>query len=808
MEEYLDLEEMLKDPEFRKLVSQYKKPPAIKSGPSGSFKASSSKSTTEPRVDHEGEDRGRLRTRDTRAPLYTRNRTHSVSSAKEFEASSRSHQSSARSLPSRRSPSQDSRSRRERSPSPRPKSIQPGRGSKVSEIYNLDQDKNDSRGSQSTSRGQSNNQYRHRHSRSQSPQRYKLDYNHRSYCRSRSRSPRRDKYNSGRYSSHSGHPDSYHAYNNYERGDYPRKRSQSPRHAKTNPPESSETDSSPPDGWDDKGYYHSAKASYETGGKGGDRAGGKRGGPVMVYDRNGRKVKHKTFLEGMSMEDKYFFVKEFNHPFASVAGIPYFNPYGKVPLDDKLIVIIPKASGHLFVSSGQRLDFPEYLEGRAVTRAAVVANIPDNATVEPGKFLTWRHYGSSFRLKVYHYVYKFKPYYYHFRDKTGENNWLIDNEAQEYLKEVGGYLKKIGDRDMDPVEYLRQHASKNLKNKNIQKSYIEVPDTENPYFFARFGADKKYAGSTRAPEGSTNHTTTAASSTKARDARRADRIVAQEEARAKEEARATRPGKLFPANSKGVPKSNGVKVKTETKVNRRVDSDGDSDDKRSKVQKESESKLEFESNEGLEGRKQLLANNPVKKPHKAKYQTELSREDVEELDEGEAPIEELINPDRLEERSESEPTKNVLSVRERARRKMRPRPLSESEPEQGSDNEVGNEELLDPRSELKLPVHSRDAEVFEELEKSSKRTISLNQGRKRRIVDEPEEEIRGSYEDYRANLKQAKRSPIVLSPVFERPPSVDRQLPVDGMRVVKATKMMVNVPTSSPVASRTRKKTT
>jgi hypothetical protein len=75
-------------------------------------------------------------------------------------------------------------------------------------------------------------------------------------------------------------------------------------------------------------------------------------------------VKYKTLLEKMSKGEKYEFVKAHNHPFADVAGIPYFNPYGKVPLDNKLTAIIPKATGSLFISSGQRLDFPEYLEGR------------------------------------------------------------------------------------------------------------------------------------------------------------------------------------------------------------------------------------------------------------------------------------------------------------------------------------------------------------------------------------------------------------------------------------------------------------
>ncbi|KDN35863.1 hypothetical protein RSAG8_11225, partial [Rhizoctonia solani AG-8 WAC10335] len=261
-----------------------------------------------------------------------------------------------------------------------------------------------------------------------------------------------------------------------------------------------------------------ARTSYTRGGKDGDRDGGIRGGPSIVLDKNGAQRKYKTFLEKMSKQEKYYFVKAHNHPFADVAGIPYFNPYGKVPLDNKLTAIIPKAAESLFISSGQRLDFPKYLEGRAVMRAAISCNIPDNATIEPGKSLSWCHFGLSVRLKVYEYVYDLEPYYYHFRDKTGENNWLIDSIAREYLK-----------------EYLRRHAAKSMKNKEILKSYIEEPDAENPYYFPKFGADKKYAGSTHALEGSTKHTVSASSSTNACDARRADRIVAQEEARANEE---------------------------------------------------------------------------------------------------------------------------------------------------------------------------------------------------------------------------------------------------------------------------------
>ncbi|KEP44932.1 hypothetical protein V565_346030, partial [Rhizoctonia solani 123E] len=145
----------------------------------------------------------------------------------------------------------------------------------------------------------------------------------------------------------------------------------------------------------------------------------------------------------MSREEKYHFIKEHGHPFAAVVGLPYFNPYGKVPLDDKLTAIIPKTVGLLSVSSGQRLDHSEYTEGRGVMRAAVIANIPDEATIDEGKFLTWAHFGPSARLKLpFLQVYALKPYFYHFRDKSGENNWLLDAQAAGYLSDSASYYKK------------------------------------------------------------------------------------------------------------------------------------------------------------------------------------------------------------------------------------------------------------------------------------------------------------------------------------------------------------------------------
>ncbi|CCO37190.1 hypothetical protein BN14_11344 [Rhizoctonia solani AG-1 IB] len=191
---------------------------------------------------------------------------------------------------------------------------------------------------------------------------------------------------------------------------------------------------SPPDDWSDKRYYLDARCSYEKGGKEGQREGKGRGGRVKVEDsETGKQVTYKTFLERMPREKKYAFVKEYGHPFAAVAGLEYFNPYGKVPLHDGLTLRIDKTHQSMFIAIGQRLDYSEYLDTLAVVRAAVTDNLPRNAQIDSGKLLKWSHFGPSSRKAVYNYVYQLKPYLYHFRDRTGEDNWAIAGMASAYL---------------------------------------------------------------------------------------------------------------------------------------------------------------------------------------------------------------------------------------------------------------------------------------------------------------------------------------------------------------------------------------
>jgi hypothetical protein len=97
--------------------------------------------------------------------------------------------------------------------------------------------------------------------------------------------------------------------------------------------------------------------------------------------------------------------------------------------------------------------------------------------------------------------------------------------------------------EVDPVEYIRRHQSKNANNKHAkQKAYIEEDDNKNPYYWPMSTADKKYAG--HVPESKVATKRTESSSTKACDARLADKVVAKEEVQVKEEARKKQKGQL------------------------------------------------------------------------------------------------------------------------------------------------------------------------------------------------------------------------------------------------------------------------
>ncbi|CAE6463742.1 unnamed protein product [Rhizoctonia solani] len=886
MEDDMNMEEMWKDPKFREFARQYKMSLATKPKPPGPSGALGSKSTTDPHGDQE--DRGRSRTRDTRIQsMYTHSRTLSRSPPADSEtahkptdsAKNEHHQSIESGSASDKyvklqelSPA-SSRSRQgsiytERTPSrgersAGPKFVRHNWEHKVRERSSYKQDEGyQSRRLRSTSR----DRYHHRHSRSRSPRYDEDNYRDRKYRYERSQSPRQGQYNNSRHLYGDKHPRSPRYKDNYEarrlrstsRDRYHRRhsRSRSPRYDKDNysdrkyrrsrsrsprrdqpPRHVNKAESpapitlpSPPNDWNNTGYYYQAQTSYEVGGKNGSRENKNRGGRLKVKDKKtGEEVAYSTLLEKMSREDKYFFIKKHGHPFAAVVGLPYFNPYGNVPLENKLTKIVPKTTGKLFVSSGQRLDYAEYIEGRGVMRAAVIANIPNDATIDKGKFLTWGHFGPSTQIKVYNQVYASKPYYYHFRDKTGEKNWLIDAQATEYLADSASYHKKSGST-LAPIDYLRRHESKSSKSKNFQKLYFEEPNTENPYYYPILGIDKKYAGNTPVSEASAKYMAPdlLPSSTKARDARRADKIVAEEEARAK---------RLLDAK-----KASNGKVKVEAK--RRVESDDEDSDidnegsklvsrpARSNAASQAVPSLSKSSANPKSVKKLTKLNNlkpenereedagevmedttttkpkPKKKMNKAsvaslksKWRVPSSEEELEgELVKKTDKRNNASTPPPPSSEEEEEPKKSMLSARERARRKMRPRPEpsvesqeeAEAEPEskdnkaqQGKKDELEMEVEVD--GELSKPQHpvslseSNDPGYLNKVASGSKR------GQKRTASRVEEfEEGGGKGDDFS---------------------SVGYQPSDDGMRVVKVTKMSVKVPDLRAVATRTRHKT-
>ncbi|KEP45843.1 hypothetical protein V565_237130, partial [Rhizoctonia solani 123E] len=823
MEGSLNLEELLKDPKFHEFVSQYQKLLVAEPKPLDPPEAPSPKPTAKPHIDREdASNRGQSHARDTHTPsTYTHHRTLSGSPDVDFEIA---HEPTNSAKDECYQPSLHSPSRRERSRSRGPKTLRNGGEHGVPKHYSRwPESPSLSRRLRSTSRDHNYDHYQRRHSRSRSPDRFKDDRTGRAYHHSRSRSPHRhsrsqsprrrsrsrsprrhlrskspqqERYDSSRYSHGSNHAHSSCHYKDYEHRKYHSSRSQSPHRDQTTPRHNETTHTvpsvtvpSPPDGWEGRGYYYLAQTSYETGGKEGSRETKNRGGRVKVEDKKtGEKVKYTTVLEKMLREDKYYFTKEHGHPFAAVVGLPYFNPYGKVLLDDKLTAIIPKTAGLLSVSSSQRLDYSEYTEGRGVMRAAVIANIPNEATIDEGKFLTWAHFGPSARLKVYKYVYALKPYFYHFRDKSGENNWLLDTQAAAYLADSARYYKKSGSV-LTPIEYLRRNESKGSTNRSGQKLYIEEPNSENPYYYPILGIDRKYSGktpSTSVASAAKYMALPPSSSTKARDARRADRVVAEEEARAKITASAAKPGKAL------LKIGSAAKGKPKVVTKRRVESDDDSDNEGSKlVSRKAKPNTAFLATTPAlptKPKTSVKAHVPPPDPKEPKSEDEYEEDEDEVMEDemprgkpenislktmatstkskAKAPVLEAVlkkgpvkeiakrNTSSGEKEPKDKPEKVVLSSRERARRKMLPPPkpspeLSRDETETNGDEpqqdegdeaigvEVDDEVAANFRSKPTRSVPSPESEMPKDL---SKVAAEPTQGRKRAASQAEEED--------------------------------------------------------------------
>ncbi|QRV74941.1 hypothetical protein RhiJN_02956 [Ceratobasidium sp. AG-Ba] len=152
---------------------------------------------------------------------------------------------------------------------------------------------------------------------------------------------------------------------------------------------------------------------------------------------------NKTHIEMLGDRlSKHQYTQQCVHPFAIKEGISWFNPYSaiKAPLECYELVKKPlelvsgpgRGGTQLHELAGLRSDLDFWSVIRRVTREGLARHAPRN--LEPGVRPTWSRYSTAAQREVYRYCYRLIPSLQHFRNKTGEDCWLIAAIAQQYLQ--------------------------------------------------------------------------------------------------------------------------------------------------------------------------------------------------------------------------------------------------------------------------------------------------------------------------------------------------------------------------------------
>ncbi|KAG9095390.1 hypothetical protein FS749_010548 [Ceratobasidium sp. UAMH 11750] len=193
-----------------------------------------------------------------------------------------------------------------------------------------------------------------------------------------------------------------------------------------------------------------------------------------------------------------------------------------------------------------------------------------SVTLEKGKTHTWSHYGSSRRKQLHDYMYDRYPFLQHFSDESGEDCWVITMMAQRYLGGSGSYLRKegktggrgknIGEEEEEEEEEV---AEEDRELGGPEVSAIDPDDYEDDYAAntshhpanahaprARPQTAQPSSSRPRTNVAEPSHASAAQPTSTQRENRRADKVVAEEEARAKAaEARAKDKGQSLAVTS-------------------------------------------------------------------------------------------------------------------------------------------------------------------------------------------------------------------------------------------------------------------
>ncbi|GAB1527648.1 hypothetical protein RhiTH_010836 [Rhizoctonia solani] len=217
--------------------------------------------------------------------------------------------------------------------------------------------------------------------------------------------------------------------------------------------------------------------------------------------------------------------------------------------------------------AGYKTNYNAYLLYLDNLWSCLIKNTPQTIDLGKNKKLTWLHYGGLIQRRVYRKMEEKHPFLKYFLDKTGDDNWFVWDTAQMYLSQANTYNNKKNKASRN--SYIRQNQSNSKPVQSDEdKDGGNAEDTNN-----------------NAPRSTMRSTPSKPSSSTSCKARRADRIVAKEEAvvaQWKEQESAAKGG--LGKNAKALAKGKGKAVdKPPNKVQKKtvpccIDSDSESEE--------------------------------------------------------------------------------------------------------------------------------------------------------------------------------------------------------------------------------------
>ncbi|CAE6359517.1 unnamed protein product [Rhizoctonia solani] len=233
--------------------------------------------------------------------------------------------------------------------------------------------------------------------------------------------------------------------------------------------------------------------------------------------------------------------------------------------------------------AGWKVDYDEYLNYLEDLRVCVIRNTPVAPNIGDGKKVTWSHYGATARRKIYRSMEQKRPILKAFRDKTGDNNWFVRDTAQIYLSQAKTYNNTKNSKGREV--YMRRNRDGGQAaagNKGVDSDSEEEKDRHKGNISNSTNSSShpppKSNSRSKSSVSSNSKTSSDSNTSRSREARRADRIVAEEEARARSQGNENTAKGKQPEKLNGLhPKKKEIGVKKAVKKTEVSQSESDTD---------------------------------------------------------------------------------------------------------------------------------------------------------------------------------------------------------------------------------------